>query len=260
MEALLLGGLKLSKLGIGYGGSGTGMPMPPSPALRAKQQEQQQEFVHSLWWQVSRSKLVCHAVISKSAAKTRLPKERKKGSTGLFRSYTLSPELQALVGEEELSRVEVSKRLWDYIKKNNLQDPDDKRNIFCNEVLRSLFGTDVTDMFQMNKLLSKHIGTPEKSSVAKEIKVSGVVKSSGLLRPQPISKELQAFLGVTETEFVRPNAVKLIWKYIKENNLQDPANKRNIICDKNLHELFQCESFQGFHISKLLVPHFPKRL
>ena len=49
------------------------------------------------------------------------------------------------------------KQLWAYIRQNNLQDPDDKRKIICNDELRVVFETDTTDMFKMNKLLAKHI-------------------------------------------------------------------------------------------------------
>lgn len=49
------------------------------------------------------------------------------------------------------------KQLWVYIKKNNLQDPNNKRKIVCDDALRLVFETDSTDMFKMNKLLAKHI-------------------------------------------------------------------------------------------------------
>lgn len=51
------------------------------------------------------------------------------------------------------------KQLWAYIRKNNLQDPSNKRKIICDDALRVVFETDCTDMFKMNKLLSKHIIT-----------------------------------------------------------------------------------------------------
>lgn len=53
--------------------------------------------------------------------------------------------------------VQIVKQLWAYIRKNNLQDPSNKRKIICNDELRLVFEVDCTDMFQMNKLLSKHI-------------------------------------------------------------------------------------------------------
>jgi upstream activation factor subunit UAF30 len=52
--------------------------------------------------------------------------------------------------------------------------------------------------------------------------------------------------------------VKRLWDYIKENNLQDPANKKMIVCDDRLQELFGVDTFVGFGMSKLLSPHFIK--
>jgi len=47
--------------------------------------------------------------------------------------------------------------LWAYIREKNLQDPSNRRNIICDEPLRALFGVDTINMFQMNKVLAKHI-------------------------------------------------------------------------------------------------------
>lgn len=52
---------------------------------------------------------------------------------------------------------QVVKQLWVYIRANELQDPENKRKILCNDELRGLFGVDSTDIFKMNKLLSRHI-------------------------------------------------------------------------------------------------------
>lgn len=56
-----------------------------------------------------------------------------------------------------LFTIQIVRQLWVYIRKHNLQDPANKRTIICDEALRSVFETDSTDMFKMNKLLSKHI-------------------------------------------------------------------------------------------------------
>ena len=49
------------------------------------------------------------------------------------------------------------KKLWEYIKEHNLQDPKDKRQIECDEKLQSVFKQDKVHMFTMNKLLGKHL-------------------------------------------------------------------------------------------------------
>ena len=70
----------------------------------------------------------------------------------------LSPELEAVVGPGPLSRGEVVKKLWVYIKRKNLQNPQNKRNILADDKLKVLFGGkgEVT-MFEMTKLVSPHL-------------------------------------------------------------------------------------------------------
>jgi chromatin remodeling complex protein RSC6 len=71
---------------------------------------------------------------------------------------TLSPDLQAVIGAGPMSRGEVVKKLWEYIKKNDLQDPTNKRNINADENLKKVFGGKATvNMFEMTKLVSAHL-------------------------------------------------------------------------------------------------------
>ena len=70
-----------------------------------------------------------------------------------------SKELAAIVGTEPLSRPEVVKRLWEYIKKNDLQNPQNKREIVGDDKLKKVFGQDKATMFEMNKLVSKHLSS-----------------------------------------------------------------------------------------------------
>ena len=68
-----------------------------------------------------------------------------------------SPELAAVVGAEPLPRGEVVSKIWEYIKKNNLQNPQNKREIVADDVLRKVFGRDKVTMFEMNKYLAQHL-------------------------------------------------------------------------------------------------------
>ena len=69
-----------------------------------------------------------------------------------------SAALAAVVGAKALPRTQVVKKLWDYIKKNKLQDPKNRRNIKADEVLKKVFGgKPVVSMFEMTKLVSKHL-------------------------------------------------------------------------------------------------------
>ena len=69
-----------------------------------------------------------------------------------------SKELAAVVGDGPMPRTEVTKKLWAYIKKNNLQDVKNKRNINPDEKLQKIFGgKKAINMFEMTKLVNKHL-------------------------------------------------------------------------------------------------------
>ena len=69
-----------------------------------------------------------------------------------------SADLAAVVGSGKLARGEVVKKIWEYIKKNNLQNPANKREIVADDKLRKVFGgKDKVSMFEMNKHLAQHL-------------------------------------------------------------------------------------------------------
>ncbi len=75
-----------------------------------------------------------------------------------MKPMTISADLAEVVGKGPMPRSEVVKKLWIYIKKNNLQDPQNKRNINADEALEKVFGGKRTvNMFEMTKLVSKHL-------------------------------------------------------------------------------------------------------
>ncbi|KAG7035260.1 UAF30 [Cucurbita argyrosperma subsp. argyrosperma] len=220
-----------------------------------------------------------------------LGKEVKKRGGGFSKLCSLSPQLQEFIGVPEMARTEVVKQLWNHIREKNLQDPSNRRNILCDEPFKALFGVNSIDMFQMNKALSKHIWplesndvTPAKSSQTekqqkekpqkkkrrkqgkeedsddseREVKRQKKGKS-GFLAPLQLSDALVTFLGTGENALSRSEVVKRMWDYMKQNNLQDPSDKRRIICDEKLKELFDVDSFNGFTVSKLLATHFVKK-
>ena len=78
--------------------------------------------------------------------------------SGLQRPVTPSKELAAITGADPLPRSQVVSKIWDHIKKNNLQDPKERRNINADENLKKVFGGKKTvSMFEMTKLVSKHL-------------------------------------------------------------------------------------------------------
>lgn len=82
----------------------------------------------------------------------------RKANPALLKPMQLSAELEAVVGKGPMPRGEVVKQLWVYIKKHDLQNPENKRNILADEKLKTLFGgKDEVTMFEMTKLVSPHM-------------------------------------------------------------------------------------------------------
>jgi chromatin remodeling complex protein RSC6 len=76
---------------------------------------------------------------------------------GLSRPVTPSADLAAITGKDPLPRSQVVSKMWDYIRTNKLQNPDNKREIVADDKLRKIFGCDRCSMFEMNKHLSRHL-------------------------------------------------------------------------------------------------------
>lgn len=83
-------------------------------------------------------------------------KKRKAGG-GFQKEFNLSYSLADLVGADKLSRPQVVKKLWEHIKANDLQEPQDKRQIRCDERMQAVFKQNSVNMFQMNKLIGSHL-------------------------------------------------------------------------------------------------------
>ena len=81
----------------------------------------------------------------------------KTKQNAFFSPVTPSKELAEITGSEALPRTEVVKKMWAYIKRNNLQNPKNKREILADDKLKPIFGRDAVSMFDMNKHLSKHL-------------------------------------------------------------------------------------------------------
>ncbi len=82
----------------------------------------------------------------------------KKANSAFMKPMTISEDLAAVVGKGPMPRSEVVKALWVYIKKHNLQDAKNKRNINADANLKKVFGGKATvSMFEMTKLVSKHL-------------------------------------------------------------------------------------------------------
>jgi chromatin remodeling complex protein RSC6 len=81
-----------------------------------------------------------------------------KANAAFMKPMTPSAELAEVIGSTPVPRTEVTKKLWDYIKKHKLQDPANKRNINADDKLKKVFdGKSTVSMFEMTKLVGKHL-------------------------------------------------------------------------------------------------------
>jgi upstream activation factor subunit UAF30 len=82
----------------------------------------------------------------------------RKGNPAFAKPVQPDEKLAAVVGSDPLPRTEITKRVWDYIKKNGLQDSKNKQRINADEKLKAVFnGQDQVSMFEMTKLISGHL-------------------------------------------------------------------------------------------------------
>jgi upstream activation factor subunit UAF30 len=94
--------------------------------------------------------------VKKAAAKK--PAAKRKPNAAFMKAMTPSGELAAVVGSTAVPRTEITKKIWDYIKKNKLQDAANKRMINADDKLRAVFGGKrQVSMFEMTKLVAAHL-------------------------------------------------------------------------------------------------------
>ena len=208
---------------------------------------------------------------------------KKRKRTSVFsRPCLLSAELQEFLGCETMSRPEVVKAIWAYVKEHDLQNPKDKRKIVLDEKLGKVFKAPL-NMLNMNKQLQRHIKSahevildedeegqgeeeeeeaPKKKTKAAASRAGGQASTSrgaaaGGKKKKGgqtvLSAELQEFLGCETMS--RPEVVKAIWAYIREHDLQDPSDRRNILPDDKLGKILKAP-VGIFSMNKQLSKHF----
>ena len=97
------------------------------------------------------------ATAKKTAEKSAAPAKRAPNAA-FMKAMTPSAELAAVIGSTPVPRTEVTKKIWDYIKKNGLQDKKDKKQINADDKLKAIFnGKKQVSMFEMTKLVSGHL-------------------------------------------------------------------------------------------------------
>ncbi|KAL3537214.1 hypothetical protein ACH5RR_000580 [Cinchona calisaya] len=97
------------------------------------------------------------SIAAAAAAKPKKTRSPSTPNSGIFKLTPVSPALHDFLGASEASRSDAVKKVWDYIKLHNLQNPANKREINCDEKLKTLFeGKDKVEMLEIARILSRH--------------------------------------------------------------------------------------------------------
>ena len=94
---------------------------------------------------------------AKAPAKKTAPAKKRTPSAAFMKEMKPSPELAAIVGDRPMPRTEVTKKVWDYIKSNNLQDSNKRTMINADPKLKAVVGANQISMFDMTREISKHL-------------------------------------------------------------------------------------------------------
>jgi upstream activation factor subunit UAF30 len=185
-----------------------------------------------------------------------------------------------------MSRSEIVKRMWEYVRENDLQNPQNKREILLDDSMKEVFKCDTFTMFTMNKYIGAHIhpfkpvdlsgpspntaGKKRRASASsgsgkKKGKGGGVgskkkkPRKTGSQPPYRLSEELQDVVGTDVLP--RPQVVSKMWEYIKAHNLQNPTDKREILCDEKLRKIFQNKSrVTMFSMNQYITDHLLEKV
>lgn len=216
------------------------------------------------------------------------PKKKRAAGKGLSIKKQISEDLANFLGQgKEMARTDIVKALWEYIKQHDLQNPDNKREILLDDKMKAVFGCERFTMFTMNKYVAAHIHpfkpvdlTPkdpkpkggaaaatktrkrkggETAAAAAAAKKKRKPKKPGLQPPYQLSKEMAAVVG--KDILPRPQVVTALWEYIKKNDLQNPTDKRQIICDDKLKAIMGGnQTVTMFNMNRYITDHLLEKL
>jgi upstream activation factor subunit UAF30 len=97
------------------------------------------------------------AAPAKKAAAKKAPAKKRTPNAAFMKAMTPSPALAAVIGDKPVPRTEVTKKVWDYIKKNSLQDATKRTMINADAKLKEIFKKAQVSMFEMTKLINGHL-------------------------------------------------------------------------------------------------------
>lgn len=218
--------------------------------------------------------------------------------TGLEKPVVLAQPLADFFKEVVMPRSQIPKRISAYAKEHKLQDPTNGRRIVSDAALKEAFKVDEFTFFSLQKLISGLVYKPdecseelqelakqceaklleEKRIKAEQLAASGEIdpasvkrpkkkqkrvdangepRKTGLSKPMQLSAALTAVVG--EDQLSRSEVMKKIWDYIKANNLKDPNNGKQVLCDDKLKAVFDgLNTIGNIAIMKYLSQHMSK--
>ena len=97
------------------------------------------------------------AAPAKKAAAKKAPAKKRTPNAAFMKAMTPSGSLAAIIGDKPVPRTEVTKKVWEYIKKNNLQDATKRTMINADAKLKEIFSKGQVSMFEMTKLINSHL-------------------------------------------------------------------------------------------------------
>jgi upstream activation factor subunit UAF30 len=192
------------------------------------------------------------------------------GGGGLAERKEISPQLSAFFGKgNKMARTEIVKSLWEYVREHDLQNPLNRREIILDEAMKNVFACDTFTIFSMNKYISAHIHPfkpvdltastePAKKRKVTPTKTANKKRKTGTQPPYRLSDDLVAVVG--KPILPRPQVVSAIWEYIKANDLQNPIDKREILCDAKLEVVMKRKKVSMFKMNQLISPHLIEKV
>eukprot|EP00274_Cyanoptyche_gloeocystis_P001454 CAMPEP_0196657550 /NCGR_PEP_ID=MMETSP1086-20130531/24130_1 /TAXON_ID=77921 /ORGANISM="Cyanoptyche gloeocystis , Strain SAG4.97" /LENGTH=347 /DNA_ID=CAMNT_0041990731 /DNA_START=39 /DNA_END=1082 /DNA_ORIENTATION=- len=173
-----------------------------------------------------------------------------KARASFSQPLKLSSDLAEFVNESHMSRADVMRFIRSYATSNGLLDAKNRNKILCDEALKNLVGVDSMTDTTMAKYLSKHFPSTAPAGKKEKTKKTGEKRSSVFSKQLMLHPQLAEVLKVQKAS--RGDVVKLLNQYFKDNNLQDPKNRKILRLDDKLQAVFKRASFTYFTMNKYL--------
>jgi upstream activation factor subunit UAF30 len=197
--------------------------------------------------------------------------QAKSPKGGLAQQKEISQKLAAFLGRgKTMARTEIVKALWEYIRSHDLQNPSNRQEILLDRAMKEVFGCDAFTMFTMNKYIGAHVHpytavdltpkakSPRKRKAPQSSEKAKKGRKAGTQPPYQLSSELAAVVG--QPILPRPQVVSKIWEYIKANDLQNPNDGREILCDEKLRAVMKTNKVSMFKMNQLISPHMLEKV